>query len=119
MGTFRVSMTVTNPNTGTSDTVNAVVDTGATLTTLPPSLARELGLEQEDTATVRLADGSLRELALSTARLAVQNRTRTTPVLISETEDTPALLGAVTLEAMGLAVDPIGERLVPQELLLL
>ena len=119
MGTFLVSMTVANPNTGSSATVEAVVDTGATLTTLPPSLVEELGIEQEDTARVQLADGSLRDIALGTARLTVEDRTRTTPVLFAPSEDAPVLLGAVTLESMGFAVDPVGPRLVPRELLLL
>lgn len=120
MGTFLVSMTVANPNTGSSATVEAVVDTGATLTSLPPSLVEELGIEQEDTARVQLADGSLRDIALGTARLTVEeDRTRTTPVLFAPSEDAPVLLGAVTLESMGFALDPVGQRLVPRELLLL
>lgn len=95
------------------------MDTGATLTTLPPAIVQRLGLQREDTARVRLAGGSVREFQLGTARLTVAGRTRTTPVLFGANDDTPLLLGAVTLEATGLAVDPIAKRLVPQELLLL
>lgn len=119
MGTFRVSMTVANPSSGVAISVEAVVDTGATLTALPRALVQQLDLQQEDTAAVQLADGTVQELALGTARLTVEGRSRTTPVLFFPGHDAPTLLGAVTLEAMGLAVDPVGQKLVPQELLLL
>lgn len=118
MGTFQVEMAVANPESGASRSVQAVVDTGATLTTLPLSLAEDLGLHQEDTAVVQLGDGTVRQLGVSTARLTVQGRTRTTSVLFSP-GGSPPLLGAVSLEAMGFAVDPVGRRLVPQALLLL
>ena len=65
------------------------------------------------------ADGSTRELPRGTARVTVDGRSVVTPVLFAPTDDAPPLLGAVTLESLGLGVDPIGQRLVPQDLLLL
>ena len=118
MGTFHVPMTVANPLTGASLVVDALVDTGSTLTMLPPSVVQHVGLEAEDQAEAELADGGVRTLAIGTARLTVQGRTRVTPVLFAASDQAGALLGAVTLEAMGWAADPVGRRLVPQRLLL-
>ena len=118
VGTFRVPMTVGNPFSGASTTIDALVDTGATLTTLPPSVARALQLEREETRRVRLADGSIRTLGMGSARIMVQGRSAMNPILFSEDDAAMPLLGAVTLESMGWAVDPVEPRLVSQELLL-
>jgi len=119
MGTFQVPVTIAHPVTALSTTLDALVDTGSTLTLLPPSVARQLGLEEEDQASAELADGNVQNLPLGTARLTVQGRTRVTPVLFAASDNGSPLLGAVTLEAMGWAVDPIRRRLVPQRLLLM
>ncbi|HEY3234389.1 MAG TPA: aspartyl protease family protein, partial [Polyangiaceae bacterium] len=44
--------------------LDALVDTGATLLALPEEAVSALGLEQMDSRSVQLADGSVRELPL-------------------------------------------------------
>jgi predicted aspartyl protease len=57
-------------------------------------------------------------LAASWAELELQSKRLVTHVLASDTIDT-VLIGVTTLEGIGFAVDPTGERLIPAELLLM
>jgi clan AA aspartic protease len=119
MGHVRVPLRITNPDDPTLTVLvpDALVDTGATSTCVPASMARELGLRMRGSASVRTVEG-VQELTASWAELELQGKTLVTHILVSETVDI-VLIGVTTLESMGFAVDPQGERLVPTELLLL
>jgi hypothetical protein len=54
---------------------------------------------------------------MSWMRVRVEGETALTPCIFGD-KNTEALLGAVTLEELGLGVDPINQRLVPVELML-
>ena len=112
-------MRITNPeNSGLTAVVDeALVDTGATSTYVPASLADRLGLRRRGSASVRTAEG-VQQLDASWAELELQGKQLVTHILVSETLDV-VLIGVTTLEGMGFAVDPGGQRLVPTELLLL
>ena len=58
------------------------------------------------------------DLPLGEVRCTINGRSLTTPYLIGA-PDAPALLGAVTQEAFGLAADPVQKILVPVTGLLL
>ena len=45
MGTFSVEMMVGNPDSAARETVEALVDTGATFSVMPASLLHRLGIE--------------------------------------------------------------------------
>jgi clan AA aspartic protease len=119
MGHVRVPLRISNPEAPEKSILvsDALVDTGATSTCVPANIAQELGLRTRGSASVRTAEG-VQELTASWAELELQGKRLVTHILLSETLDT-TLIGATTLEAMGFAVDPRGERLVPVELLLL
>ena len=57
MGIFRVPLHVGNPGNGHSETVQALVDTGATFSMMPASLLQRLGIEAVRSATFRIASG--------------------------------------------------------------
>jgi predicted aspartyl protease len=57
MGTFSVDLDVSGPGSLESETVRALVDTGATYTVLPESLLRRLGVEPHTRAEFLMADG--------------------------------------------------------------
>lgn len=99
--------------------VTLVADTGATYTTLPASILKELGVGAIRTDRLRLADGSIVERGSGHVRIDLgEGRALPfTPVVFGE-EDV-FLLGAVTLESMLLGVDPVRRRLIPVEGLLL
>lgn len=119
MGTFTVKVTLSHPEHRAKQlTLELLVDTGATWSLIPAEAARSLGVEPLETRPVRTADGRRFDLPLSEIRFTIDGRSLTTPCLIGA-PDAPALLGAVTLEAFGLAADPVQKALVPVTGLLL
>lgn len=119
MGTFAVRVTLGHPERrGIQVSLDLLVDTGATWSLISSEVARSLGVEPSETRSVRTADGRRLELPLGEVRFTLDGRSLTTPCLIGA-PDAPALLGAVTLEAFGLAPDPVQKILVPVTGLLL
>jgi clan AA aspartic protease len=98
--------------------LDLLVDTGATWSLIPAETASLLGVEPAETRSVRTADGRRLDLPLAEVRFTIDGRSLTTPCLIGA-PNAPALLGAVTLEAFGLAADPVQKILVPVTGLLL
>ena len=117
MGTFTVNLWVGNLFTDAGANVEALVDTGATYSMIPGSLLRELGVEPIETRVSRIADGSRIELQTAWARFHAEGRNAVARVSFGP--EGTYLMGATTLEDMGLAVDPVDQRLIVQEALLL
>lgn len=119
MGTFTVKVTLTHPQRPANQlTLDLLVDTGATWSLIPAEAARSLGVDPSESRPVRTADGRRLDLPLGEVRFTIDGRSFTTPCLIGAA-DVPPLLGAVTLEAFGLAADPVQKTLVPVTGLLL
>ena len=110
MGHFNVNARLTGP-TGISNIVELFVDTGATFIVLPRTIAEHLGLRATRTCTVELPGGREEEWPVAELRIAIQNREA--PSLCLIVESGRPLLGMVPLESLRLAVDPVGQRLVP------
>jgi predicted aspartyl protease len=90
---------------------DALVDTGATLLSLPTSLVRRLGLAQTGTKRARSATG-VGEAAMSEAvRLTVQERSCTMDVL-EVPDGVPVLIGQIPLEQLDLIVDLRSRKLI-------
>ncbi|OGO48363.1 MAG: hypothetical protein A2W34_06725 [Chloroflexi bacterium RBG_16_64_32] len=112
MGTFRVQIEVGDPQGERFLAVEALVDTGATNTTLPSPLLASLGVTPHTTTVFELADGRELELGVGRTWVRVNGLQEFTQVVFAS-EGTEPILGAVTLEEMGLAVDPVKRRLQP------
>ena len=97
--------------------VRFLVDTGAVYTVLPESVWRGLGLKGDRVAEFTLADGTTIRRDVSECRIQVEGRSATSPVVLGGPTDAP-LLGAVTLETLGLMVNPLTRELLPMRLLL-
>jgi aspartyl protease family protein len=110
MGQFRVTATLTGP-TGIAEAIDLLVDTGATFVVLPPDVAARLALRPNRVARVDVAGGRQAEWAIADLRIRIGAFEAPTPCMISE-GGTP-LLGAVALESLLLAVDPVRMCLVP------
>ncbi len=111
MGLFRVPAHLTGP-TGRSETVEVLVDTGATFLVVPRALAERLELRPTRTCPIT-AGGRKEAWPLAEVTLRLDGDEVTTPCLIAP--EGPALLGAVALESLLLAADPVARRLVPVE----
>jgi len=110
MGLFRVQVRLTGP-TGQSEELQVLVDTGATFLVVPRVLAERLELRPTRTCPLQLAGGREETWPLAEVRVAFSGAEVTTPCLIGP--EGPPLLGAVALESLLLAVDPVAKRLVP------
>ena len=117
MGAFSVNLWVGNLFTDAGANVEALVDTGATYSMIPGSLLQELGVEPIETRISRIADGSRIELQTAWARFHAEGRNAVARVSFGP--EGTYLMGATTLEDMGLAVDPVEQRLIVREALLL
>ncbi len=112
MGTFAVTLEIGDPQGRRFETVEALVDTGATLTSAPASLLRSLGVEATRSGTFEYTDGRRVEMEIEETKVKVEGTETTTSVLFGA-EDSAPLLGAMTLEGLLLGVDPFNRRLVP------
>ncbi len=110
MGLFNVSGRLTGP-TGRSETVELMVDTGATFLVVPRAIADRLELRVLRTCAIQIAGGRDETWPLAEVRIVLDGVEVTTPCLIAE--GGPPLLGAVALESLLLGVDPVAKRLVP------
>ena len=117
MGTFPVELWIGNLFTDAGTIVEALVDTGATYSMMPRSVLEELGIEPVATRRTRIADGSRVELQTSWARFSAEGQNAVARVSFGP--EGIFLLGATTLEDLGLAVDPVDQRLISQESLLM
>ena len=103
---------VGDPQATQFEPVEALVDTGASNTALPASLLRGLRVKPYRKAIFELADGQTTELEIGRTWVRLNGEQELTQVAFAEEKSEP-VLGAITLEEFGLAVDPIKKRLVP------
>lgn len=112
MGTFYTPIQVADRFRERYAHIDALVDTGSTYTSLPEDLLDELGIERDEIRRFELADNRIVEYSLGETRIRIDNREKTVPVVFAPDDTTP-LIGATTLEILGLGIDPIAETLVP------
>ena len=119
MGYVRVRGIVANPvKRSLRVEVEFVADTGAIYTVIPRSIAEKLGLEETGRRKFKLASGEVVEYPVSEAYIIIENQEVTSLVVIGS-EKASAVLGVITLELLGLQVDPVTGKLKPLELMLL
>ena len=118
MGTFTRPLRITGMDGGRSVDVEATVDTGAMYTMLPARTLRDLGVEPIGSRTFLIADGSSVAMEVGEARATIDGESVMTIVAFGQ-DNAPPVIGAYTLEGLGLAVDPVKQRLVPARLIML
>jgi clan AA aspartic protease len=117
MGQFRIELTLLARNGGPSRTVEALVDTGAAYSVVPAVVLESLGCRPVRSQRVVLADGRVEEWSVTQIDVECEGRSTTTPILMGPASG-PVLLGATTLEELGLGIDPLNRRLIPVDLYL-
>jgi clan AA aspartic protease len=115
MGQFRIDLTLLDRNGGPPRTVEALVDTGAAYSVVPAVVLESLGCRPVRTQRVVLADGRIEEWSVTQIDVECEGRSTTTPILMGP-DSGPVLLGATTLEELGLGIDPLNRRLIPIDL---
>ena len=111
MGTFYVALEIDSPLGDRFESIQALVDTGATYGWVPASALSRLGVKPTFRFPFVLADGRRIEQDMAETRVRLNGEERTTIVVFGD-EGTP-LLGAYALEGFGLSADPVNRRLVP------
>ncbi len=84
--------------------VDALVDTGTTLLSLPSKLIRELGLTKTSTKHVISSIGLAEAAVYEAVRLTIQGRSCTMDVM-EVPDSVPVLIGQLPLEHLDLVVD--------------
>lgn len=116
MGHTFVDIEISDLEKKHSKVVKALVDTGASLTTLPKELADELGIKAVSEEEVRTGAGVVK-ISRGRAWVKLEGKEDAFPVWISDFVD-KVLLGVVVLQSLGFEVDPTTERLKHAPLLL-
>ncbi len=107
MGTFFTPLEILSDDESRSETVQALVDTGASVTALPaPLLERRIR-----PLSFEIASGETIERDMGLAMVRLDGWVQPTPVLFGNADQRP-LLGAITLQQFFLAVDTVEHRLV-------
>lgn len=116
MGVTYIEGTLTGP-TGKQATVRFLVDSGASYTLVPAEQCRLLELQPKRTLSFTLADGTTVERRVSECHIALPQGEGHTPVILGEPGD-EALLGVITLEELGLVLNPFTRQLQPMRMML-
>jgi predicted aspartyl protease len=90
---------------------DALVDTGATLLSLPSALIRKLGLTQTGTKRVQSSSEVTEAAMYDAVRLTVQGRSCTMDVM-EVPDGVPVLIGQLPLEHLDLVVDARNRQLI-------
>ena len=99
---------------GAEERVRFWVDSGVGYTLLPERVWKSLGLQPKRQMEFSLADGTTIIRAISECRIELPQGDGHTPVILGESRD-GALLGVVTLEELGLVLNPFDRSLQPMQ----
>ncbi|MGB2695454.1 MAG: aspartyl protease family protein [Dehalococcoidia bacterium] len=112
MGTFQASIEIGDLQGQQYEAIDAMVDTGATYSWVPRDVLAKLGVEPQFRRQFLTADGRSIEREMAETRVRFDGQELGTMVVFGDEGSLP-LLGAYTLEGLGLAADPVGKRLIP------
>jgi len=104
LGFVRVKCSVGSADGKTVKDVDFLTDTGAFYTTIPPEIAKELGIKSAATTKLMLADKRVVEAGISLAYVKILDRDGIFNIAIMDVPE--PLLGISTLEGLGIRVDP-------------
>ena len=112
MGTFSTAIEIGRPDGSLFETIDALVDTGASLTTVPASILSRLGVTPHRKFVFALADGREVERDVGQTWIRVAGQSAITFVAFGD-EDVEPLLGSYSLQGLMLGVDSPNEQLIP------
>jgi predicted aspartyl protease len=97
--------------------LDLLVDTRAMFSVVPASQLTKLGVSPARRMEFELADGSTIERDVGEVRFRYNGRSAISPVVFGGETDS-AILGVVSMETLGLEVDPLRKILRPTKLIL-
>ncbi|HXX24845.1 MAG TPA: aspartyl protease family protein [Terriglobia bacterium] len=118
MGLVYVRASIANPaKPRRSVRLKFLVDSGARYSVVPAPVLRQLGIKPGKTKTFILADGTEIKRSLGQALFRMDGEEGVSPVVFGEKGDS-ILLGTLSLEALGLILDPFKRELRPLRIML-
>jgi len=105
--------------TGKETAVRFLVDSGAPYSLLPKVVWEAIDLTPKRELDFTLADGTVVRRWVSECYIVLPQGEGHTPVIMGEPGDEEALLGVVTLEILGLVLNPFSRTLQPMRMLLI
>ena len=118
MGLTILEIEVGNPaNPRITEKIEFSIDSGAIYSVVPTPILERLGIKQISTQEFRLADGTKIVRKKGIALFKYGDKIGGADVIFGEEGDS-VLLGAFTLEALGLALDPLKRELKPLPMIL-
>ena len=94
-----------------------LIDSGAVYSVVPQSILKKLGIKPTSSEEFILANGEFIKKSIGNAYFEYAGKIRAAPVLFGNKG--VFLLGATTLEALGMILDPIRRELKPLPMLLM
>jgi clan AA aspartic protease len=111
VGTTHLDLRISNPaDPSRRFERRLIVDSGAVYTIVPGPLLREIGIEPDRVQRFELADGRVVTREVGSAVYELRKLRAAAPVIFGKRTDV-SLLGVVTLEALGLTIDPLRRKL--------
>ena len=118
MGMTEVRVRVVNlTDASLAAEIDMVVDSGAIYSVVPVRVLRGIGVVPRETKVFGLANGGSVTREVGDVHYEIQGSSGAAPVIFGRRNDAP-LLGVVTLEALGLRLDPLRRRLHPLRLMI-
>src|SRR5205085_7803371 len=118
MGLTHIKLNIANPaRPKRAVELSFLVDSGAVYSVIPSALLRKLGVRPHSKRTFTLADGSEITRKIGDVLFRLNGRRGAAPVIFGEKQDSVSL-GTVSLEALGMMLDPINRQLRPLPMLL-
>lgn len=118
MGLTHVDTIIANPrNPKRTKKLSLLVDSGAVYSVVPKTVLDKLGVKPHSTKTFTLADGSEIKRRVGDLLFKLNGYQGASPVIFGEKGDS-SLLGTISLEAVGLLLDPIRRELRPLPMVL-
>ena len=118
MGVTSLVIEVANPaKPRVTERLEFIVDSGAVYSVVPATVLRRLGIRPLKRETFRLANGRNIVRRKGGALFKFRSLVGVADVVFGEKGDA-VLLGALTLEALGLTLDPIRREVRPMQLVL-
>jgi predicted aspartyl protease len=118
MGLTHVNARIANPaRPSKTASVRLLVDSGAVYSVVPASILRRLGIRAHSSRTFILADGTEITRRIGDATFLLEGYRAASPVIFGQKDDS-ALLGTVSLESLGLILDPLKRVLRPLPMVL-
>lgn len=118
MGLTHIKVGIANPaRPKNTIELTFLVDSGAVYSVVPSALLRKLRVKPHSTRTFILADGTEINRKIGDVLFRLDGRKGAAPVIFGEKTDS-TLLGTVSLEALGMALDPMKRELRPLPMVL-